>query len=106
MVFLSQSIFHLPRLLALDGSRIIWAKSPGSRGVLDRSLEDTKPTCYQCGTVCSGPLEDRKRLMNLLFTSGVVEQDEQGKEIVIRRDEKGPRVVIRPEERLAQGQAA
>jgi dUTPase len=43
--------------------------------------------------------------MNLLFTSGVVEQDEQGKEIVIRRDEKGQRVVIRPEERLAQGQA-
>lgn len=77
----------------------------GSRGVLDRSLEDTKPTCYQCGTVCSGPLEDRKRLMNLLFTSGVVELDEGGREIVIRRDEKGRKIVIRPEEESAQGQA-
>ncbi|UCH00246.1 MAG: hypothetical protein JSU78_07460, partial [Deltaproteobacteria bacterium] len=65
----------------------------------------TKPTCYQCGTVCSGPLEDRKRLMNLLFTSGVVELDEGGREIVIRRDEKGRKIVIRPEEESAQGQA-
>lgn len=56
----------------------------GSRGVLDRSLENTNPTCAHCSTVCSGPLELRRELMNLLFTSGVVEKDEKGREIVRR----------------------
>ena len=60
----------------------------GTRGILDRPFESAKPTCNQCLIVCSGPLEDRKRLMNLLFSSGVVELDEQGQEIVIRPEEK------------------
>ena len=56
----------------------------GSRGILDRPFESTKPTCNHCLFVCSGPVEDRKRSMNLLFSSGVVELDEQGREVVIR----------------------
>lgn len=56
----------------------------GPRGVLDRSLENTNPTCNLCMAVCSGPMENRTALMKLLFTSGIVEIDEQGREIVIR----------------------
>lgn len=72
----------------------------GSRGILDRSLEDTKPTCNQCLIVCSGPLEDRRRLINLLLSSGVVELDERGREIVIRWDEQGRKLVTTPEDKL------
>ena len=68
-----------------------------SRGVLSRSLEAMKPTCATCSVVCSGPLKHRERLMNLLFSSGVVEKDEQGHEIVIKWDEQGRKVVIKPE---------
>ena len=68
-----------------------------SRGVLSRSLEAMKPTCATCSVVCTGPLKQREKLMNLLFSSGVVEKDEQGNEIVIKRNEKGRKVVIRPE---------
>ncbi len=56
----------------------------GTKGVLDRSLEDTNPTCAHCSTVCSGPLEVRRDLMNLLFASGIVEKDEAGREVVRR----------------------
>lgn len=48
----------------------------GTRGILDRPLEHTNPTCNHCITVCSGPLEHRQALMNLLFSSGIVEKDE------------------------------
>lgn len=54
----------------------------GTRGILDRSLENTNPTCAHCSTVCSGPLEWRKALMNSLFDSGIVTRDAQGREVV------------------------
>ncbi len=54
----------------------------GSRGILDRPFENTNPTCNQCLTVCSGPVEVRKNLMELLFRSGVVELDQKGQEVV------------------------
>ncbi|MBW1767661.1 MAG: 4Fe-4S binding protein [Deltaproteobacteria bacterium] len=60
----------------------------GSRGILDRPFENAKPTCNQCLIVCSGPMEHRRKLMDLLFSSGVVELDEQGHEVVIRPEDK------------------
>lgn len=56
----------------------------GSRGILDRSIEDTNPTCANCGTVCSGPRDHRLALMELLFSSGIVEKDPRGREIVVK----------------------
>lgn len=56
----------------------------GTRGILDRSFEDTNPTCANCSTVCSGQLSHRKALRELLFNSGVVKRNDQGEEIVIR----------------------
>jgi hypothetical protein len=46
-------------------------------------------------TVCSGPLEVRKKWMNLLFDSGVVELSSDGREVVTRLDENGKEAVIR-----------
>jgi ferredoxin len=57
----------------------------GSKGILDRSFEHTNPTCSNCMIVCSGPRERRKSLMELLHSSGVVERDRSGREIVVRR---------------------
>ena len=54
----------------------------GPKGVLDRPRENIKTTCNHCITVCSGPLEVRKKWMDLLFHSGVVELDEKGREVV------------------------
>jgi len=67
-----------------DPANIMAAKNTtfGSKGVLDRSLENTNPTCAHCSTVCSGPLELRRELMNLLFASGIVEKDKNGREVV------------------------
>jgi len=67
----------------------------GPRGVLDRPLENMKTTCNNCITVCSGPLEVRKKWMDLLFHSGVVELDEDGCEVVVKLDEQGNRKVRR-----------
>lgn len=53
----------------------------GTRGVLDRSLENTNPTCAHCSIVCSGSLGHRRALMDLLFSSGVVERNEGGEVI-------------------------
>jgi epoxyqueuosine reductase QueG len=61
----------------------------GARGVLDRPRENIKTTCNHCITVCSGPLEMRKKWMDLLFHSGVVELDEEGQEVVVKSDEQG-----------------
>ncbi|MFC1693717.1 4Fe-4S binding protein [Candidatus Latescibacterota bacterium] len=60
----------------------------GSRGVLDRPKENVKTTCNQCITVCSGPLEVRKKWMDLLFHSGVVELDEEGQEVIVKFNEQ------------------
>ena len=67
-----------------DPANMMAAKNTtfGSKGVLDRSLENTNPTCAHCSTVCSGPLELRRELMNLLFASGIVEKDKNGREVV------------------------
>jgi epoxyqueuosine reductase len=54
----------------------------GAKGVLDRSLENTNPTCAHCSMVCSGPLDLRRELMSLLFTSGIVERDKNDCETV------------------------
>ena len=67
----------------------------GPRGVLDRPKENIKTTCNHCNTVCSGPLEDRKKWMELLFQSGVVELDEEGREVVVKLDEHGNRTAMR-----------
>lgn len=56
----------------------------GKRGVLDRPKANIKTTCNNCITVCSGPLEMRKKRMHLLFDSGVVELDPDGNEVVVR----------------------
>ncbi len=61
----------------------------GSKGILDRSFENTNPTCANCMIVCSGPRERRKSLMELLHSSGVVERDSSGREIVVRRPAPG-----------------
>ena len=80
---------HLPELFAelRDDPANIAAKRNitfGKRGVLDRKKENIKTTCNHCITVCSGPLEVRKKWMNLLFNSGVVELDSEGNEVVAR----------------------
>jgi epoxyqueuosine reductase QueG len=67
----------------------------GKRGVLDRPRENIKTTCNHCITVCSGPLEVRKKWMNLLRNSGVVELDSEGREVVSRLDENGSKVIVR-----------
>ena len=46
-------------------------------------------------TVCSGPLEVRKKWMKLLFNSGFVVLDSEGREVVSKLDENGNKVVIR-----------
>jgi epoxyqueuosine reductase QueG len=66
----------------------------GKRGVLDRPKENIKTTCNHCITVCSGPLEVRKKWMNLLFSSGVVELDSEGREVVTKLDKNANKVVI------------
>jgi ferredoxin len=65
----------------------------GKRGVLDRPHENIRTTCNHCITVCSGPLETRKKWINLLFNSGVVELDEEGHEVVIKHDDHGNRTI-------------
>lgn len=67
----------------------------GKRGVLDRPRKNIKTTCNHCITVCSGPLETRKKWMNLLFDSGVVELDEEGREVVVKRNKQGNRTAKR-----------
>jgi epoxyqueuosine reductase len=54
----------------------------GKKGVLDRPKENIKTTCNHCITVCSGPLAVRKKWRNLLWSSGVVELDSKGREVV------------------------
>ena len=61
----------------------------GTLGILDRPRETGRTTCNNCGIVCSGPLEVRKKLRDLLFSSGVVELDEQGREVVVRTSDDG-----------------
>ena len=73
----------------------------GKRGVLDRPRENIKTTCNHCMTVCSGPLETRKKWMNLLFDSGVVELDEEGREVVVKLDEQGNRTARRAASEVA-----
>lgn len=68
----------------------------GEKGVLDRPLEKTKITCNNCATVCSGPLETRSKWMKLLFNSGMVELDKQGREVVVKVNDQGERIVTRP----------
>jgi epoxyqueuosine reductase QueG len=65
----------------------------GKLGVLDRPRENVKTTCNNCMTVCSGPLEMRKKWMNLLFDSGVVELNDEGQEVVVKVDDQGNRTV-------------
>ena len=72
----------------------------GPRGVLDRPKENIKTTCNHCNTVCSGSLEIRKKWMDLLFHSGVVKLDEDGREVVVKIDEQGNRTVKRPASNL------
>ena len=67
----------------------------GERGVLDRPRENVKTTCNHCITVCSGPLEVRKKWRDLLFASGVVHLDSQGREVVRKLDRDGREVTIR-----------
>jgi epoxyqueuosine reductase len=80
----------LPKLFAKlrkDPANSMAAKNQkfGSRGVLDRSFEDTNPTCANCSTVCSGPRDHRKALVKSLIHSGIVERDHEGREIVTCR---------------------
>ena len=74
---------------APGGGRTEWAieAAKTNRGILDRPLEHTHPTCCHCVLVCSGPLERRKELMELLFSSGVVVRLEDGTEKVVSREE-------------------
>jgi epoxyqueuosine reductase len=65
----------------------------GARGILDRPKENVKTTCNNCSIVCSGPLEVRKKWMKLLHSSGVVELDDEGREVVVKVDEHGNRTV-------------
>ena len=67
----------------------------GPRGVLDRPKENIKTTCNHCITVCSGPLEVRKKWMEILFHSGVVELDVEGREVVVKLDEQENKTVRR-----------
>ena len=72
-----------------DGGRTNWAieAAKTNRGILDRPLEHTHPTCCHCALVCSGPLEKRKELMELLFTSGIVVRLENGTEKAVSPEE-------------------
>lgn len=71
------------------GERAEWLKEAikTGRGVLCRSLEETNPTCCHCALVCSGPLEKRKELMELLHSSGIVTRLEDGTEKAVSPDE-------------------
>jgi epoxyqueuosine reductase len=68
----------------------LFARRTGDRGVLDRSLEDTNPTCCNCCLVCSGPREDRMRLKELLHSSGIVVRLPDGTEKAVRPEELDP----------------
>ena len=63
--------------------------------MLDRPKENIKTTCNHCITVCSGPLEVRKKWMEILFHSGVVELDAEGREVVVKLDEQENKTVRR-----------
>jgi Fe-S-cluster-containing hydrogenase component 2 len=54
------------------------------RGILYRSYEDTYPTCNHCMMVCSGPIERRKELLQLLHSSGVVVRLADGTETAVK----------------------
>ena len=74
---------------APDGGRTEWAieSAKTNCGILNRPLDNTHPTCCHCVLVCSGPLERRKELMELLHSSGVVIRLEDGTEKAVSADE-------------------
>lgn len=63
------------------------ASMPRGKGVLVRSLENTNPTCCHCALVCSGPREERTKLMGLIHSSGVVIRLEDGTEKAVKPEE-------------------
>ena len=69
----------LPRVRASKG------EDYGVRGVLNRTLEDTNPTCGNCFLVCSGSRERRKKLVELLHSSGVMAWKD-GQEVATNAD--------------------
>jgi len=71
-----------------EGKYAKWAKEgfKTRKGVLCRSLEDTNPTCCNCLLVCSGPIEWRKKLMQTLHSSGVVELTADGQKIAVKTE--------------------
>jgi hypothetical protein len=57
------------------------------QGVLARSLKDTNPTCCHCVLVCSGPKEEREKLLEILHSSGIVVRLEDGTEKAVKPEE-------------------
>lgn len=72
-----------------NGQPSAWGMASARRmtGILYRSHKDTNPTCCHCLLVCSGPVETRRRLMELLHHSGVVVRSEDGTERAVRPGE-------------------
>ncbi len=72
-----------------EGGRTEWAieSQKTGRGVLCRPLDDTNPTCCHCALVCSGPLERRRELMELIHSSGVVVRLDDGVEKAVTPEE-------------------
>ena len=88
--------FLIPNKFVYNSKRSDLQCLIGCGGYTGISKENIKTTCNHCNTVCSGPLEVRKKWMKLLFRSVVVELDEEGREVVVQLDEQGNRRIRRP----------
>lgn len=70
--------------------QILFEPTHPQRGVLDRSLEDTQPTCCNCALVCSGDKAWRAKLVHILHSSGIVVRQEDGSEKAVPPEDVSP----------------
>jgi len=59
-------------------------------------VEDTHPTCGVCQAVCVVDPKQRREMLNLLKTGGMMFVDEEFKEYIKRVDESGKEVIYYP----------
>jgi len=76
------------------------ARSFGNVALLEnvglRPFSDTNPRCGNCNFICVADPKERKRLYDMLISSGKVFIDEEGKEFIKKIDKEGKEVVYYP----------
>lgn len=70
--------------------QLLFERSNPKRGILDRSFEDTQPTCCNCALVCSGDKAWRAKLVQILHSSGIIVKLADGTEKAVPADSLDP----------------